>query len=105
MHYYKITVQLGKNVQFVGTKRQSVSPEYVHTVIIYASDDSSCLTFEQAKDGAISYLKRAIQDLTTPQTVGSPELKTSKMKLERLENFKEKDILALYANGQNAVSL
>jgi hypothetical protein len=105
MPYYNISFQIGKNVQFAGTERQSFGPEYVYAVIVHASDDSSWLTFDQAKAGAISCLKRVIVDLTATQPADSPELKVSKMKLERLENLKEKDMLSHYREGQGGVSL
>ncbi len=105
MPYYNISFQIGKNVQFVGTERQSFGPEYVYAVIVHASDDSSWLTFDQAKKGAISCLKRMVMDLTTTQPADSPELKVSKMKLQRLENFKEEDMLSHYSEGQDGISL
>ncbi|MFA6293580.1 MAG: hypothetical protein WC637_17470 [Victivallales bacterium] len=105
MAYYNITVKIGRNVQFAGTDKQSVGPEYAGNVIVHASDDSSWFAFEEAKDGAISCLEGMITDLTAAMPEDSPELKSSKMLQQRLENLKEESVLSLYREGQSGVSL
>lgn len=101
---YKITVQMGKNIENAGTDRESVNPEYVHAVVITASEDSSWDTFEKAKAGAIGFIKKKITDLSV-QSKDSSEIKITKMKLKRIENLMEEDILYLIKKGQDAVSL
>lgn len=104
MMRYKITVQMGKNIEYAGTKKQTVGSEYVHAVVITASEDSSWFTFDKAKEGAISCIKRTISVLSV-QKADSPEPKVTKLKLKRLVNFREEDILYVLKKGQNAVSL
>ena len=101
---YKITIQLGRNVKNAGTERESVGSEFVHSIVITASEDSAWFSFERAKEAAIGFIKRTIATLSA-QKADSHELKLTKMKLKRIGNLMQEDILYLVKKGQNSISL
>ncbi|HBC88123.1 MAG TPA: hypothetical protein DCZ94_14325 [Lentisphaeria bacterium] len=102
MTFYKIQILTTRDVHNPGTKRQLSGNEYVHSIIIYLSDeDSSWLSFNEAKAGAISFIKKFFNN----HEMTLDETNRTTRKMERLENLTEKDIPAMLKPGQKIITL
>jgi hypothetical protein len=102
MTYYKIIVQTARDVHNPGIARQQTSSEYIHSIIVHlTNEDSSWLTFHEAKQGAINYINKFINTHEMYQD----EKGRSSRKLQRLENIDEDGLRALMKEGQKVISL
>ena len=101
MTYYKIIVQVARDAHNPGVARQHTSGEYIHSIIIHLTEeDSSWLTFNEAKKGAISYIVK----FTNNHEMNLEEKNRSSRKLQRLENIDEAGLRALLKEGQKIIS-
>ena len=102
MTYYKIIVQTARDVHNPGIARQYTSGEYIHSIIVQlTSEDSSWLTFPEAKQGAIAYIRKFINT----HEMKLEEEGRSTRKLQRLQNTTEEGMRALIKDGQKIISL
>ncbi|MFA6292283.1 MAG: hypothetical protein WC637_10900 [Victivallales bacterium] len=102
MTYYKIIVQTARDVHNPGIARQQTSGEYIHSIIVHLThEDSSWLPFNEAKKGAITYIKKFINT----HEMKLEEDSKSNRKLQRLENTDENSLQALLKEGQKIIAL
>ena len=102
MTYYKIIVQTARDVYNPGISRQHTSGEYIHSIIVHLTEeDSSWLTFNEAKKGAIAYINK----FTNTHEMKLDEKSRSSRKLQRLESIDEAGLRALLKEGQKIISL
>lgn len=102
MTFYKIIVQTARDVHNPGVARQQTSGEYIHSIIIQlTNEDSSWLSFQDAKNGAIAYIKKFINT----HEMKLEEEGRSTRKLQRLENTTEEGMRALMKDGQKVITL
>ena len=102
MTYYKIIVQTARDVHNPGIARQYISGEYIHSIIVHLTEeDSSWLTFHEARKGAIAYINK----FTDTHEMKLDEKNRSSRKLQRLETIDEAGLNALLKQGQKIISL
>ncbi|HCE42800.1 MAG TPA: hypothetical protein DET40_04570 [Lentisphaeria bacterium] len=97
MTYYKILVLTARDVHHPGISKQVSGNEYIHSIVIHLSDeDSSWPSFDEAKNGAISFIKK----FCNHHTMDLDEVNRSNRKLHRLESLTENDMLSMMKPGQ-----
>ncbi len=102
MTHYKFNVLTARDVNHPGTNKQISGNEYVHSIIIHLSDeDSSWLSFEEAKAGAITFIKKFCNN----RTLNLDETNRSNRKLQKLEDLTESDMLSQMKPGQKLFNL
>ncbi len=102
MTHYKIQIITARDVYNPGTKKQISGNEYVHSIIIHLSEeDSSWLSFNDAKAGALSFIEKFFNN----HTMTLEETNRTTRKMERLEKLSESNFLSMLKPGQKLVTL
>ncbi|MFZ2657578.1 MAG: hypothetical protein WAX69_21765 [Victivallales bacterium] len=97
MIHYKIQILTARDINHPGISKQISGNEYIHSIVIHLSEeDSSCPSFNEAKNGAISFIKK----FCNHHTMDQDEVNRSNRKLHRLESLTENDVLSLMKPGQ-----